>query len=341
MAFDKTIAEKFAEKPRLRTFTFEPFKSATSPNFGVATGNLARNDFIHAIPFQRVAPPPGPEASYTTVSAPTDPGSKDPWPGSGDPPIYDFASMPGDLESTVNDCSTDFARLEIYVQMDRYQAKHFSSVKDILDVLLAGARSIFLRELTRKVFAGSGTSQAEPVGLHSQLVGDQKKSLSSGVISLDDVVDLMDMISPAGELGTGGRLDCFVTPPAVSNKLRKLQIASSVSPVFEWDKRTGRHVYYLMGIPVYDVDVAPYEANKYQMYAARLGGPGGIRVLYAAEDERPFGMEVQPLVDDSKGQFGAFVSGYYAVLVPEFYSDMGTTSQGAIAMAYNFALVGG
>ncbi len=344
MAFNETVAASFAQTPRVQHFVYEPFRAAESPNFGVGVANLARNDFIHAVPFERAPYPPGSRVEYTTLTAPGDPSANEMWPQDADPTTFNFVdTSPGNRESQPVATATNMARLTISVTMDQYQAQQFSSVASLKDVLTQGAVNLYLRELTRRLFNGTGSPTV--TGLRSLILGfgasptyPQVRDLASTAFGLADIMDLYNMVSPAGRDGTGGRADCIIVPPAVSNQMRKAELLLGGQPQFAADPRSGRNCYHFMGVPVYDADITPAAAELYEAYAAKLGGPDGIRVLYGADEELPYGMRIFPIVQNANAEVSVVITGFYGLLVPDFGDTATSPTQGSVAMLENFLL---
>jgi hypothetical protein len=90
-----------------------------------------------------------------------------------------------------------------------------------------------------------------------------------------------------------------------------------------YDDELGVPVLYFNGIPVYVGQNVSNETkgsgtNLTSIWAVKLSGPTGIRMLHSGGDSAEFGLDVSDIPTQATvSKMGKFVGGYYTLFVPE------------------------
>ncbi len=153
-------------------------------------------------------------------------------------------------------------------------------------------------------------------------------------LSLAQVRRLMRKVTPS-ESGYGAGPNALVTSLRCRDLLISLERAADTSPDFRLDPRTNEVRYHLDGVPVYvgplreDEDTAgaapafkttgePYTYNRTSIYALRLGGFSGVRMLHFGGDSAKYGVQIDEITPSAgNAALGYQVHGYYALFIPE------------------------
>ncbi len=217
----------------------------------------------------------------------------------------------------------DFQRLGGIAQVDVSDIEASDPSNNQLELQVEMRRVAVIRQLGVAVFAGSGVPP-NIAGLNNYLVVDQVVDVAGAAPTLANYHRLVSIVR-ASDGFVGGGADALVMNANARRQLISiLEAAGSASYCFAPCETLGVPVLKFEGIPVYVTDAIPSPANITTIYAAKLKGPTGIRVLHVGGRSEEFGI----VVDDVPNQMGVserakIVRGYYALLVPEAQSVAG------------------
>ncbi len=160
---------------------------------------------------------------------------------------------------------------------------------------------------------------------------------STALARLDEVQDLIRLVSP-GEGNFGMGPNALLTSWKSRDLLIKCERLLGSTPQFLPDVRTGSVQYHFNGVPVYvgplreDEEEGPNEpplsANSpvfggtvgefTSIYALRLGGESGIRMLHYGGSSADKGVQVETLLEHTTNVARGYrLTGYYTLFVPE------------------------
>lgn len=147
---------------------------------------------------------------------------------------------------------------------------------------------------------------------------------------------LLRRVSPSGD-GFGIGANCLLMSWRTRDLLIAAERTEGIYPLF-FREPDGEMRYYFHGVPVFvgpvreDEDTSgstpafpeqtsipsPYTYNASSIYALRLGGPTGIRMMHVGGQSAQFGIQVEDIASGtSVAAIGYKVHGYYALYVPE------------------------
>jgi hypothetical protein len=121
----------------------------------------------------------------------------------------------------------------------------------------------------------------------------------------------------------GAGADCLVASSKMVRFIAKLIEDKGACPQFAFDQDLGVPVLHFNGIPVYVGQNVSNETkgtgtNLTSVWAVKLTGPTGVRVLHSGGDASMFGIDVTDIpAQPTVSKIGKFVGGSYALLVPE------------------------
>jgi len=209
-----------------------------------------------------------------------------------------------------------FQRIAGTAQVDVSDIEASADPNDQLELQVAMRKVALLRALSANVIVGGGGAPSM-AGLVTHATGGQMVDLAGAAPTLADYHRLVALVRASnGFLGSGA--DALVMSLNAKRQLLSiLEAAGSASYCYELDERLGRRVLHFEGVPVYVSDGLP-AGSPTEIYAVKLHGPTGIRVLHVGGSSDEFGI----VVDDVPNQMGvseraAIVRGYYALMVPE------------------------
>ncbi|MCG3135577.1 MAG: hypothetical protein HMLKMBBP_03295 [Planctomycetes bacterium] len=208
-----------------------------------------------------------------------------------------------------------FARIQGSVQVDDADIDA-SGTNNQLDLQTEARKVAVLRALSGMVINGNGVAP-NLAGLSVFATGGQAFDLAGAAPTLANYHRLTALVRASdGFLGSGP--DALVMSLSARRQLLSLLEASgSAQYCYELDERLGTRVLTFEGVPVYATEGA-IAGEVTSVYAVKLSGPTGIRMLHVGGESDEFGIvvdEVPTQLDVS--QRGRIVRGYYALLVPE------------------------
>ena len=228
---------------------------------------------------------------------------------------------PGDaLSATQGDTALTtftFQRIAGTAQVDVADIEASAEPDDQLELQVEMRKVALLRTLSSVVINGGGVAPTM-AGLVTYATGGQMIDLAGAAPTLAAYHRLVALVRASdGFLGSGA--DALVMSLNARRQLLSiLEAASGSSYCFELDEQLGTSVLHFEGVPVYVSDGALPNASPTAIYAVKLHGPTGIRVLHVGGSSDEYGI----VVDEVPNQMGvseraAIVRGYYALMVPE------------------------
>lgn len=155
---------------------------------------------------------------------------------------------------------------------------------------------------------------------------------ASGALTLAMVRQLMRRVCPSHD-GFGVGPDALMMSRRCRDLLVSLERADNTQPVFMPDPRNGERRYHFDGVPVYvglvreDEDTSgsdpafqdsePFTYDDTSIYALRLGGPTGARILHMGGASQSYGVQVNRIPTGTSAEEGFRVEGYYTWFIPE------------------------
>jgi|JI10StandDraft_1071094.scaffolds.fasta_scaffold37733_4 hypothetical protein len=249
----------------------------------------------------------------------------------------------------------DLKRLAVMIEFDKLRAlanrlrAGLSVGPEATAELLRAGRTMLLRELSRMAINGNGLNNSIN-GLHvlydntfgaSGSPNDRQVIQSavalSGVPSaaqaeelLAEVQVLVRLVSPGEHIGGSGP-NVLLTSWRARDLLIRCERILGTTPQFLPDARTGTLRYHLNGVPVYVGPVREDETGlgstptfggtvgKYtSIYALRVGGATGVRMLHYGGESAEMGVQVEDLAEQTGNiTRGYRLTGYYTLFVPE------------------------
>ena len=208
------------------------------------------------------------------------------------------------------------------VLVDYFSEVVSGNTNNLLDTEIQTKKVGIIRTLGAQIIQGNGIAP-NIKGLQSLVISSQQFSVAStgGVPYLKELNQLVHMVR-ASDGCVGGGADCIVTHERV---LRWILLA--LAPTygileFRHDADLGVSVPYFRGIPIYIGQSEAYDSPlAYDIWALKMSGPTGIRMLHAAGRSEEFGIDVVKIpIQPGSAQLGAFVGGLYGLMVPEAQS---------------------
>ena len=316
---------------------------------------LTVDEFLLAIPFETYDRDPLSNVSPSRTMTVTSGAPVAYFPSASQTGAGFYTSSTGEPELSLDVQSVDatyeaaaFARLGAYVDMDRLQQRltsiggALSRGPDLRDTLLRLAKLAVVRQLGRALVTGSDASfrglakyydglYILPSGSDPQVI-KANAGTTAGLLA-SDVRRLLRQVAPSGA-GLGCGANALVMSRRTRDRL--LTDAAAVNmPVEFRPAANGEMRYHFNGVPVYlaplrdDEDTAgtvptyssPQTFNASSIYAMRLGGPTGVRVLHMGGETAQYGLsveEVTPTGTSSNTNITRFkVHGYFALFIPE------------------------
>lgn len=256
------------------------------------------------------------------------------------------------IPSSVNSTYETFflKRLGAFVELDPYQQKLLatrgatSSGPDPVSTIRNAVKVASVRALGRALVNGDRTNTDMLHGLaglyDDQFIspGADPQVFQSGVaLTLTEVRKLCRLVVPSGDDGLGEGPNALV----MSRRTRDVLIATEQNTTvgarsvqFLPDPMgTGGLRYHFNGIPVYVAPCREDEVttsspthpvfgadneNASSIYALRLGGRTGVRLIHFGGSREDFGLQFEDIAPSaSSGPTGYRVHGSYALVVPE------------------------
>lgn len=265
------------------------------------------DQFIRKIPFQRIDQP------TTQVG----------W-NTADPSLITVPVFAQD--DNVDLSAQDFSQTQMTLQrigatalVDSLSQASSGNTNSLLDAEIQAKKIAIIRTLGAQIISGDGLTNNFN-GLKAEIEASQEFSLSAlagaGLPDHRDLLRLINMVR-CSDGSVGGGADCIVTHEQVIRYIINDLADHGLVCATVYDADLGVSVPLFRGIPMYAGQV-PLISGKYDIWALKLSGPTGIRVLHATGQSSQFGIEVTPVPMQSvKSQIGAFVGGLYGLMVPE------------------------
>lgn len=238
-------------------------------------------------------------------------------------PVYargaDVDSTPQDFELTTR----TMQRIGATALVDDFSQAVSGNPNNLLEAEIQAKKIAIIRTLGAQIFVGSG-AENNFNGLKSEVIPSQEFSLTGNPLLPTDknLLQLINMVR-ASDGAVGGGADCLVTNERVIRYIVAQGLASGRNCETIYDADLGVAVPLFCGIPMYAGQVPTDDPEDpgighYDIWAVKLSGPTGIRVLHATGRSDQFGIDVTPISTQvSKAQSGAFVGGLYCLMVPE------------------------
>jgi hypothetical protein len=214
------------------------------------------------------------------------------------------------------------------VLVDQQSQTASGNTNDLLQTEIQAKRVAIVRSLGYQAILGDANSP----NLNG-LISESPSTITvsgTGVPTVNDLHRLVHMVR-ASDGAVGGGADCIVTHERVVRYLLSL-LNTSTALDFIFDPELGVPVPHFRGIPIYIGQVPDVGSYAFDIWALKISGPTGIRMLHATGSSDRFGIDVVPVpLQPFKAQIGAFVGGLYGLMIPEpqaFARLAGTTAAG-------------
>lgn len=277
------------------------------------------DQFIRKVPFQRV------ERATTQVKWNRLPA------GTSIPSVAAYAAD-GILSGLPIDVATlpktvTLQRIGDMVQVDYFSQMASGDPTDLLKMQMAARKVGVIRSLGLQIVQGNGVApQLSGLGNEQTVDGGPSFPVTGGVgfPTLQDLHKLVNAVRASdGFVGAGA--DCLMTHERVVRFILAIAENAPGGAGITWqrDADLGVPVPHFQGIPIYIGQAAgaasvPGPAVNYEVWALKLTGPTGIRVLHAGGDPDQFGVLNEPVpMQMNRSNLGAFVGGFYGLMVPE------------------------
>ena len=235
-----------------------------------------------------------------------------------------FYSAGGALTATqgVTSLTTfTFARIGGTAQVDDADIAASADPNDQLEIQVAMRKISLLRTLSPNLLFGDGVApniRGLATWIHDVVA--QEIDLAGAAPTLKDYHRLVALVRASdGALGTGA--DALVMNLNARRQLMSLIETAGGSPLYERDEALGVPVLKFDGLPVYVTEGIPVPGPNTTIFAVKLKGPSGIRVLHVGGSSQEFGIVVDEVPNQmAVNQRAKIVRGYYALMVPEVKS---------------------
>lgn len=229
---------------------------------------------------------------------------------------YDLgAVLPAAAMQTVRVTGT-MRRIGDVAEVDTFQETSCSDPNPQLDVQVQAKRVAIVRTLGSLLVAGAA---GDFDSLAARIVAAQRMTGIS-TPTLQDVARLIRRVT-ASDGWSGSGADCLVANERVARHLvRLLEEAPGGGPLYVPDPDLAVPIPCFEGVPIYvgQVPTLVGPPRTSFIYALKLMGPTGIRILHGSGRACELGVEVRPLpMQAAASKRGAFVGGLYALLIPE------------------------
>jgi hypothetical protein len=271
--------------------------------------------FVRKIPFEHVAEP-SPSIEWNRTAA-------GPFPAVG---VYTRGAVFSGAAMDTDKVTATWVRIGEVAEVDVFDQWAASNVMDQLEVQVGARKVGCVRALGSGILEGTGGGTAlEGFKFHivsGQTIGAANGAANGGAPTLEDLHKLV-YLATASDGCVGAGADCLVAAPKAIRFIIKLLEDKGTTPHFAFDSDLGVPVLHFNGIPVYLGQNATNETkgtgtNLTSIWAVKLTGPTGVRVLHSGGDSSEFGIEVSDIPTQATiSKLGRFVGGYYSVLVPE------------------------
>jgi len=229
-----------------------------------------------------------------------------------------------DLTASVTALTTfAFKRLGGIAEVDLADETASSTDNDLLDIQVQMKKVSLLRLLASQIIVGTGAGNN--IEGFNALIDPAQDILLGVAPTLADFHNLISLVRASdGSLGAGA--DALVmNRNARRTLLGLIEAAGGGSACWAMNNTLGVPVLHFDGLPVYISDSIPLTggppANQTNIFAVKLTGPTGIRILHAGGNSDEFGIIVEDLPNQlAAGTRARAVRGFYTVLLPEVQS---------------------
>jgi hypothetical protein len=227
----------------------------------------------------------------------------------------------------------EFSRIGDTVEVDSADISSSEESQQQLDLQVEMKKAALIRQLSSQIILGNGSAP----NLTGLAIGvdavDQTIDPAAGTgtaPTLDDYHKLLTLVTASdGSVGLGP--DALVMHPRARRQLmNRLETASGGCAHFAVDDSLDHPVLYFEGIPVYVSQSVSVEeqadgsldgGSLTSVFAVKLNGPTGLRMLHQGGDSNSFGIMVEEVPPQlSVAKRAATVRGFYSLFIPEIGS---------------------
>lgn len=226
------------------------------------------------------------------------------------------------IDAALPSSAVEFIRKTISLQrigdtalVDYLAQESSGNPNNLLDIQIQAKKVAIVRTLGQQIFQGNGTPP-NLSGLSAVVTMGQQFTLSGTLPAIADLEKLLHTVRASdGCVGSGP--DCIVTHERVVRYLCSLLADKGIlGSIF--DPTLGTAIPCYRGIPIFIGQVAEDGLSPYDIWALKIFGPTGIRLLHTAGQASEFGIGVESIpMQATKSQLGAFVGGLYGLMIPE------------------------
>lgn len=274
------------------------------------------DQFTRKIPLQRIEKP--------TINLSWD--RFDPSVGSLTVNPYATGGTPSSVQLEVIQTTRPFQRIGAMALVDSLAEAASGIPNDLLMAQIQAAKIGIIRTLGSQIITGDGISphlNGFDYEIYPATQGFSVSMVSGfNVPSVQDILYLINLVKASdGSIGRG-YADCIVTHERVIRFIvfYATQQASGLID-YVYDSDLGVQVPRFAGVPMYNGQIPTSGTTGYEIYALKMSGPTGIRLLHATGSSDQFGIDITPIpMQSTVAQRGAYVGGYYCLMVPEVQS---------------------
>lgn len=199
-------------------------------------------------------------------------------------------------------------RIGDVAEIDTFYESACSEPNNQLQVQIQAKKVGVIRTLGSLMMTGTGANFSS---LDVQIVAGQKITLTAP--TKDDIHRLVHKARPSDGFSGAGP-DCLAASERVVRQIIKLMEDSAGGGLtYSLDPDLGVPVPMFHGLPVYIAQLPDTT-----IYALKLTGPTGIRIVHGSGRSSEFGIEVREVpMQATVSKRGAFVGGFYSLIVPE------------------------
>jgi hypothetical protein len=248
----------------------------------------------------------------------------------GDTNFYNPDAAVPAVQGTTGLTTFTFERLGGLAQVDSADIDASGEPNNQLDLQVEMRKVSLLRTLSTLMIFGNGVAP-QMSGLLNQTDAGQQFDLAGVAPTLKDYHRLVALVRASdGFVGTGA--DALVMNFTARRQLTALLEAAGCCTTYEPDELLGAPVLKFDGASVYVTEGIPLTPDETTIFAVKLKGSTGVRMLHVGGDSEEFGIVIDDVPNQmTVSQRAKTVRGYYALFVPEVQSVAAITSAGIAA----------
>lgn len=261
------------------------------------------DQFIRKIPFQKIDQP-GPTLEWARATAA--PVAQ----------LYTASTVLAVAATDMTAQSITMRRIGDICEVDTFMESANSDPNNQLQAQIEAKKVAVIRELSNQMINGT----AGNFDSLDTKISTGTQQLSIAAPTKEQLHQILLRVT-ASDGYVGGGADCLVASArAVRYIIKLMEDAAGGGVSYVWDPDLGVSVPTFHGVPIYIGNVA-VSANLTSIWALKIYGRTGIRIVHGSGSSSEYGLEVREVpMQGTISKRGAFVGGYYGLIIPEVES---------------------